>query len=428
MLTLASLELDAKETASAQKLIDQLRHNQSLDPVVRYLDTRMLIADSQWAEATHRLQGMSSDLQRWPQFQKESQFWLAHCYWRLGRNDLRVAAFRGALEVDPLWTPARLGLAEALHAMGRIDDSLLEYQRLLQLPGVPSETSIAMLRLAVTKNLSMPPNERSWGAIEKQLASVARQTSKETGLVLDAEIKAAEGKLGESRQTLRAAISANSANPSAWYDLLAVEMRDEHWDAADKLLGEMQQQFHDGLPFRLAKAEYLLRRYGEKSKTELRKLADPPASYTTRNRIHLATGLARAALAIRDYEQAERQCRVVAKYDPSNLPIRLVLFDLAEQTGKSRGKRARQGLSGRQGNRARRPLHALRRGRAPDDPRSDKQGRPPSRPGAGKSKRSPAQVAKLAARGSADRGTQRFPRSPRRGRRSLHVGRRARRA
>jgi cellulose synthase operon protein C len=335
VLTLANFNLDAKDIQAARPLIDRLRRIETFSPVVRYLDSRILIDESKWDDAASRLRGMSSELARWPQFQKESQFWLAHCYSRLVRNDLRIAAYRSALDIDPLWPPARMGLAEALRDSGRIDESLLEYQRMMRLPNVPTQASIAGLRLAIAKNLSLPPNEqRSWGAIEKQLAEIARHLSSENSLVLNAEIESAEDKLTESLQSLRSAISANPKDSTAWTNLVELETRNKQWGDAEKLLGAMQKQFSDGVPFRLAKAEYLLRRLGDGAKDGLRVLADPLPSYSVSDRVRLANGLARAALAVRDYEQAGRLCRIVATHDPANLQIRLVLFDLAQQSGQ----------------------------------------------------------------------------------------------
>ena len=113
-LTLANVELDANEVAKARKLIDRLRKVGPFSQVVRYFDARLSIANSNWTEAVRELQGMSGELAEWPQLQKESQFWLAQCYERLGRDDLRITAYRNALEIDPLWPPARMGLADAL--------------------------------------------------------------------------------------------------------------------------------------------------------------------------------------------------------------------------------------------------------------------------------------------------------------------------
>jgi Flp pilus assembly protein TadD len=206
---------------------------------------------------------------------------------------------------------------------------------LLRLPNIPSRATIAGLQLAVAKNLALPPGDRSWTAIDKQLAEVARRASTENRLVLNAQVAAAEGKVDESRQDLRAAITAEPKNPTAWVNLLAVEMRSEHWSDAEKLLVEMKKQFADGVPYRLARAEYLFRHSGEAAKNELRSLAKAPESYSKVDRQQLATGLARTALEIKDYEQAQRLCRFVADNDPSNLQIRLVLFDLAQQAGKT---------------------------------------------------------------------------------------------
>ncbi len=333
LLTLANLQLDAGDIAAAKPLIDRLRRIESFAPVVRYLDTRILIAKAEWVDARDRLRGMSTDLARWPQFQKESLYWLAHCEAQLGRSDLRIAAYRSALDIDPFWPPARMGLAEALRESGRKEESDSEYQRLLRLQNIPIRVSIAAFQAAIAKNLSRAPNDPVWAEIEKERDEVARRVSTESGLVLKAQVAAAKEKFEESKQDLREAIAANPKNPTAWVSLLAVEVQKGQWNDAEKLLGEMQKQFKDGVPYRLARAEYLFRRFGEASKNELRSLAKAPSSYSAGERQQLATGLARAALETRDYEQAERLCRFVADSDPSNLQIRLVLFDLAQQAG-----------------------------------------------------------------------------------------------
>jgi cellulose synthase operon protein C len=331
LLTLANLQLDAGDVAAAKPLIDRLRRIDSFTPVVRYLDARILIDKSDWANAASRLQGMSTDLARWPQFQKESLYWLAHCEARLSRSDSRIAAYRSALDIDPFWPPARMGLAEALRESGRKEESDLEYQRLLRLPNIPIRASIEAFQAAVAKNLSRAPNDPVWGEIEKERDAVALRLSTENRLLLNAQVAVAEGKVEESKQDLRAAIAANPKNPTAWVSLLAVEGQRGQWTDAEKLLGEMQKQFKDGVPYRLARAECLFRRYGQASKSELRALAKAPPSYSAAERQQLASGLARAALDIKDYEQAERLCRLVADSDPTNLQIRLVLFDLAQQ-------------------------------------------------------------------------------------------------
>jgi cellulose synthase operon protein C len=333
LLTLANLELDAHDVAAAKPLIDRLRKSESFAPVARYFDTRILIDQSEWAEAASRLQGTSTELTRWPQFQKESQFWLAHCYARLGRNDLRINAYRVALDIDPFWPPARMGLAEALREAGRNDESLTEYQRLLRLPNIPPRATIAGLQMEIAKNLSKPPDDPSWNAIGARLKEVGRRST-ETQLLLDAQLAAARGHVNESLQDLRAAIKADPKNSTAWLNLLAVEMRSDHWSDAEKLLVEMKKQFADGVPYRLGRAEYLVRHSGEPAKAELRSLAEAPATYSKTDRQQLAAGMARAALEIKDYEQAERLCHFVADNDPSNLQIRLVLFDLAQQAGR----------------------------------------------------------------------------------------------
>ena len=193
-----------------------------------------------------------------------------------------------------------------------------------------------MLRLAVLKTLSMPPDERSWGVIEDGLRKAAtRDPGNVSSLVLKADVQSAQGKLVDARQTLHTALKANPKEPLVWNGLIGLESQGEHWTAVETLLAQMRKQFDDGLPYRLAMTEYQLRRFGDKSKNQLRSLAEAPASYSAADRKSLAAALARASLAIRDFEQGERLYRFVAAEDPSNLPIRLILFDLAWQTRRA---------------------------------------------------------------------------------------------
>ena len=49
-----------------------------------------------------------------PELAKEIEYWLGKSYQHQQKFDLELQAYRRALVIDPLYKPARLGLADAL--------------------------------------------------------------------------------------------------------------------------------------------------------------------------------------------------------------------------------------------------------------------------------------------------------------------------
>jgi cellulose synthase operon protein C len=332
--SLANLRMDMNNVSEAKALVNRLEKARAPRPVLQYLGARLLIAESKWAEAIRQLKSLGGDLKRWPDLDKGSHFWLGQCYARLGREDLSVGAFRAALGIDPFWTPARLNLAESLRALGRIDEALVEFQRIEQSPDAPPQLSAALQRLTVLRILSRPVNERDWTAVEAHLdAALIKRPAVEL-VLLKAQILAAKGKTQQARQTLLVAIDAFPKELDLSSALVALASRGEKWDEAERALRDMQARFKDGVAYRLARADYLVRRYGASGKGALRSLAEPPSTWTTADRLNLALGLGLAALTVQDLLQAQKQFGLVADAEPANLQIRLMLVDLAWQTGR----------------------------------------------------------------------------------------------
>jgi tetratricopeptide (TPR) repeat protein len=332
--TLASLRIQTNDIPEAKKLVDRLRPCAPARPITQYLSARILIAESKWADARHQLEVVGGDLKRWPQMHKESQFWLAQCYSRLGRDDLSVGAYRAALDIDSRWAPARFGLAEALRALGRIDEAVVELRQLRKLPDAPPQSSIMLLRLAVLKTLVSPSTERDWTAIDKELKEDLKKQPTAENLLLTAEVQVGKGEAAQAVGTLRIAMAAEPKEVRLWTALISLTSRLEHWEETERLLRDMRGGFGDSVAFRVAKAEYLIRRYGASRKDELRSLADPPPTFSPSDRLRLALPLGRLALAVQDYDLAQRLLRSVADAEPANLQIRLMLIDLVWQTGR----------------------------------------------------------------------------------------------
>jgi tetratricopeptide (TPR) repeat protein len=332
--TLASLRMETNNLLAAKALVSRLEKSGAARPVVQYLGARLLIAERKCVEAVRQLEALGGDLKHWPELERESQFWLGRCYARLGREDLSVGAFRAALAIDPFWAPARLNLAESLLSLGRVDEALVEFQRLEQMPDAPPQLSVRLQRLKVLKIFSSPASDRDWTAIETQLTAALKKQPTADVVLLQAEVLVAKGNAQEARETLLAAIDAYPKEPVLSSALVTLASRGEKWDEAERVLRDMQARFGDGVTYRLTRAEYLVRRYGTSRKNELRLLAEPPSIWTAADRLNLALGLGRVALAVQDFDQAQKLFGRVADADPANLQIRLMLVDLAGQTSR----------------------------------------------------------------------------------------------
>jgi tetratricopeptide (TPR) repeat protein len=331
--TLANLRLETNDIQQAQTLIDRLRPIEMARPIVRYLTARIRIIESKWAEATHELESVEGELKRWPQLYKDAQLRLAQCYRRLGREDWTVGAYRAALEVDPEFTPARVGLADTLRTQGRVDEAIVELRRLRQRPDAPAHTDAELLRLTILKTLGQPPAERNWTGIDAQLREVLKQPFSVDVALLEAEVELGKDQSDAATRTLRAAIDKAPKDVRLWTALTSLASRLERWDDTERFLSEMQRQLGDSVAVRLARAGYLVRRHGVARSDQLRSLAEAPG-FSASDQLDLLFPIGRLAFSVADYDVAERLWRKVADAEPANLQIRLLLIDLASQREK----------------------------------------------------------------------------------------------
>src|SRR5262249_10612559 len=142
---------------------------------------------------------------------------LANCYEHLGNPDLQLTTARRALSVDPVWPPARLSLASALAATGRLDEAVAEYRKL---PGKEPSVLLVTARLLMVRNLRLPTSERRWAEAEELIDELAKlePDSLEVPL-LRAEILLASRKTDEAQKVLETARDKNPKHLPFWLAL-----------------------------------------------------------------------------------------------------------------------------------------------------------------------------------------------------------------
>src|SRR5262249_33286091 len=108
--------------------------------------------------------------------------YLGQCYDQLDEPGLRSVAFSRVLEQDASSLTARLGMAEAQWALGRVDEALEQYRKVMELPGAPPNGWTEVARLTLLRNLQRErPN---WREVESALDQAAKANPKAAEVVL----------------------------------------------------------------------------------------------------------------------------------------------------------------------------------------------------------------------------------------------------
>ena len=162
---LANLLIEDGKLDEAQQVAGQLKQPGFSADVEEYLQAHILYSQRKWFQAAGRFQKARPSLNDWPELAKQTDLWIGHCYEQLERPDQQLRAYRQAVNIDPLWIPARLGAARALLALGNVDESISEYQQIARMPNAPVESLVEMVRLMILVNFSREQKERQWGPI-----------------------------------------------------------------------------------------------------------------------------------------------------------------------------------------------------------------------------------------------------------------------
>jgi tetratricopeptide (TPR) repeat protein len=334
---LSNLLIDGKHFQEAEQNLERLRAIGYPKPPIAFLQARSLVQKGEWFEASHSFEGLRAALTEFPQLSKQADFLLGQCYEQLGRTDLQLTAFRRATGADSRWIPARLGVATGLLASGRIDEAIDEYREIAALTRAPASVLAQLTRLLILANLRRTPKEQDWDIPNQLLERIAEIDSASPVVpLLRAEILVNQGKSDEAEALLKAARDNSPKTYDFWLALAMLADRRDEPERVQEILHDARATLGDSVPLRITQARIAVGRQGAEAKEALRRLASAGDGFSNADRVALFGGLAGLTLAIGDYEETERLCNLVAAEEPSNLRIRLLLFDVAFRTGRTK--------------------------------------------------------------------------------------------
>src|SRR5207253_2970663 len=143
---------------------------------------------------------------------KQIDLYLGQAYQQMGQTDEEYAAYRRAILADPSLLPAHLGMAKALVSLGRIDEAVEVYRRMVPLaPGA----RLGVAQTLVMKQLTFP-RARNWTEVDQALDEASRLKPEPPELaILRAEALAAQNKPG-ARDILEKAVLKDPKRVELW--------------------------------------------------------------------------------------------------------------------------------------------------------------------------------------------------------------------
>lgn len=333
----AHLLIEQGEVRKAIPQLKKLRDDGHAAAAVAYLEARAKIAEGRWLDGARQLEKVRPELAEWPDLQKQADLWTGKCYQELGNADQQIAAYRRALTTDPAWVPARLGVADALLALGRLQEAQDQYRQAKDARGeVPLVALLKRAHILLAMNLRLDREQRDWAPLNTLLDQIDRaQPGTPQVVLLRAEALLAQERVGDAETLIASAREKDPGRLEFWAAQVALAQRGGDWPRVDQLLRDAAGRVDDAVGLRLLEARSLALRLGKEAPAQLRKLwQGSPPEWKPEERVRLADGLANLALALGDFDLASELGTIVSDAQPNNMRIRLLLLDAAFRGGR----------------------------------------------------------------------------------------------
>jgi cellulose synthase operon protein C len=330
-----------KELEAAGKLIRLLRESAMDHWMVTFLDARIDFTQENWFSAIPKFERVRNQVRRDEQLRMRIDLALGYCYRRLQNPDGRIDVFRRALSDDPLWTQARLELAQAYSDANRLNDAMETYRLVGGVPGVP----FRLAQLMMLRELRKPPEERRWEPIRRALEEEER-LRQERDLspssqvaVLRAELLWQQGRHAEARELVSEAREQFPDQVSVRTTEAGMALSDPQSGTeariqkAENILDQVESELGDHLDIRLLRARIAVLQPPKQAASSLAALADETGGFSVEEQAQLLQRLARLFIQIDNPEGAVEVWQRLLASDARNVSARLALAESAERRG-----------------------------------------------------------------------------------------------
>ena len=326
----ANLLIDLRKMDAAKETIEKLQSTSYPKILLEYLDARIVFAEKNWAEASRRFEKIRPSLSVGPALLMQVDLCLGYCYGQLHNVDQQIRSYQRVLASDPFNGPARQGLTDALLASGRVDEAVQEYYNLIQMKKVPPSGLITFASLLIRQNLQQSSDEQNWNQVDKIIDQAEKANPDADQIpLLRTEVLNAQNRTAEAEIVLQKAHDKKPKQVEFWNAMVTLAALQKKWDKAEKILADYQQQMGDTVDLRLARSEYLLRRYNADAGEHLKKLNENIDGFSDADRVRLWNGLLSAARRSSNADLGKYLIDLLAQKDVNNLEVQFLRVEEA---------------------------------------------------------------------------------------------------
>lgn len=303
-----------------------------------FLEARILVAkDTNWSAAIDKLEQAQSLLPIGSGLVLQTDLLLAECHRRLENPDQEIKALLRALDTDPFLETAREALANAYLRTNRLQEAKSELAKL----SVPS-AAISLARIELVEGLkSGNPKAPQFKRVRDAINGLKDEDlSEQPGVasdlaILEAELFNVQQDAVQAEQTLRENITRDPKNEALWLALVNLQLRNENFAEAAKMLNAAQAQIPDSTDLRIARARLWIARDGQQVDLDkLTELAKPAEDWEAQDKRLLRLAFAQIFLALKEHDKSLQLLQPLAESESedSDMGGYLLMFDVAYQT------------------------------------------------------------------------------------------------
>ncbi len=336
----ANMLISDGELESVEPLIEQLRGSNSpyrQQVYISFLQGRLALAQKEWAKARSLFEQIHTDLaQSSPHLGRQVGRFLVECYLKLGRRDLADSLTRELQKAGSGRSTTQSMPLRELLARGQLPAAIAECRELLKRNDAPPTAWIDLAKLLILQNAQnarLPEPQYNWTEVEQVLDKAAELTPDRVEVpLLRASMRLGQNRRDEAVKLLEDATRQDPTRWAIWDRLARLAQEDKDWDRVVELLDKAEKNVAVKTSIYLARGRLAVLRDGQQAVDTLKQLGENVAGMADSEKAFFWSVLAQYCLQSKNLEQAKVFCRKSADIDPSNLQIRLLLFEVARYT------------------------------------------------------------------------------------------------
>lgn len=332
--TLANILLDGRQVDEARPVMTELAKTNMTPAAGDYLQARIHMIQARWHEAAKLLERRRDLFAATPELARQTDLLLAQCHEHMSEPAMQLADYGRLVVRDSSSLQGRLGLAGSLVALGRHEDALEQYRRIVQLPGAPASAWIEMARLVMVRQLRRPKPD--WTEVDTAMTQAGQHNANALELVvLKAQALTMRREFDQARQLLVEAQRVHPDRHETWLALAEIAERQEQADEIQRCLAEAERLGAGNAEAQAALVRFWSRRRGAEGDTALARVATGFDQHQPAAQARLLGELAQAYYRRDNLVEAKRYWERLSKLPDHqhDVRLRLILFEVAQQQG-----------------------------------------------------------------------------------------------